>query len=191
MKWDRPNLARSGPNLLRLVDRFNQFSIWLGYLVINESDLKKRVSVVVRLLRIARECFQLNNFFALFEFYAGLQQNAVFRLKRTWEVLRKEHSKEFSVFEEIQELAKDDNNYVNYRKKLTSTNTVCVPYIGVYQKDLIYLSEIPTRFPNGYINFHKMRSMAEIVMKIQSYQHYNYNLLNEEVNKKKKKKLNK
>lgn len=84
--WNKQTLAEKAPNLWKLITRFNQFSSWVSYSIVKEENLKKRSALVVKFLRIAKECKNLNNYNAIFEITSGLQQSAVHRLKKTWEV---------------------------------------------------------------------------------------------------------
>jgi hypothetical protein len=68
------------------------------------------------------------------EILAGLQNSAIYRLKKTWEKLEK--SRWYQTYQELMDVMSSDGNYKNYRKKLHNKPPPAVPYLGVYLTDL-------------------------------------------------------
>eukprot|EP01119_Soliformovum_irregulare_P012562 TRINITY_DN326_c0_g1_i5.p1 TRINITY_DN326_c0_g1~~TRINITY_DN326_c0_g1_i5.p1 ORF type:complete len:1012 (+),score=277.58 TRINITY_DN326_c0_g1_i5:1134-4169(+) len=173
--WTKSTMGDSSPHLLTFITHFNQISCWVSYLVVKEASLKKRANLIIRFLKIAKECMNLNNFNAVFEITSGLQQAAVHRLRKTWEIVKKE--KEHATLEEMLELSSGAGSFSAYRTKLRSADPPCVPYVGVYQSDLTFIGDGNNdKLDNGYINFFKRRLVAEIIKEIQTYQMNPYNL---------------
>lgn len=80
----------------------------------------------------------MNNFNAVFEISAGLQQSSVYRLKKTWELVRKE--KEYSkAWDEITALTSNQSSFALYRERLHNSNGAILPYLGVYQTDIVFI----------------------------------------------------
>jgi hypothetical protein len=59
------------------------------------------------------------------------------RLNITWSLVPK---KDKQVIDKFTELFADTDNWAKYREHLDSLKLPCVPYIGVYLTDLVYLS---------------------------------------------------
>eukprot|EP01114_Cavostelium_apophysatum_P011726 TRINITY_DN2614_c0_g1_i1.p1 TRINITY_DN2614_c0_g1~~TRINITY_DN2614_c0_g1_i1.p1 ORF type:complete len:1239 (-),score=341.51 TRINITY_DN2614_c0_g1_i1:57-3773(-) len=173
-QWNsKSSMLETSPNLLKLIERFNQFSSWVSYMIVKEAALKKRVALVQKFIRLAKECEQLNNFNCVFEIISGLQQSSVYRLKKTWELIRKE--KEHQMLEELVTLTGSTNSFSVYRGRLHSADPPCIPYLGVYQSDLTFIHDgNPDVLDNGYINFFKRRLVGEVIKEMQTYQQAAY-----------------
>ena len=63
-----------------------QVGMWVVREVLSARDLETRVNTVKAFIKIALELFRINNFNATLEMVAGLENTAVHRLKKTWEV---------------------------------------------------------------------------------------------------------
>jgi len=158
-----------------LIDSINSVG-WISYQVVKEPNLKKRVSLVSRFLRVAKECIHLGNFNAVFEITSGLQQSSVHRLKQTWALVKKQE-KDATIFSHLIDLTSGTGSFSSYRKQLHGANPPCVPYLGVYQSDLTFINDgNPDFLENGYINFFKRRLVAEVINEAQTYQQKPYNL---------------
>jgi son of sevenless-like protein len=70
----------------------------------------------------------LNNFNAAFAIAAGLQQNPVYRLKKSWDLIKKE--KDYKFFEDLQAMMSKVSNYAQYRDLLHKSNPPSIPYLG-------------------------------------------------------------
>lgn len=68
-------------------------------------------------------------------------------------------------------------NFKHFRELLDKSNPPCVPYIGIFLTDLIFINENPDKIENGLINFQKHEMTAKILRKIQTYQQTSYNLI--------------
>lgn len=173
--WRKDELKNTSPNLLRMIDRFNQFSSWVSYTIVREENLKKRASLILKFIKIAKELSSMNNFNGCFEIISGLQQSSIYRLKKTWEIVKKD-TKEYSNLEDLLKLTNNTGSFSYYREKLGTCNPPCIPYLGLYQSDLVFIEEgNKDTLENGYINFFKRRLIADVIKEIQTYQHEGYN----------------
>lgn len=63
------------------------------------------------------------------------------------------------------------HNFANYRKVLLSTNLPCLPYFGIFLRDLTFVDDsLDNTLEDGFANFHKMKKMSSIVQGIILYQ---------------------
>src|SRR5690349_18661050 len=68
-------------------------------------------------------------------------------------------------------------NYKNYRKNLDEITGTCLPYLGVYLRDLLFIEEgNPDRMENGMVHFQKMTMVGSIITRIQTFQMLPYRI---------------
>ena len=67
------------------------------------------------------------------------------------------------------------NDFENYRNVFKNVAGPCVPFIGCFQKDLIYIQETYDDNIKGLINFKKCDECVKIYEKIAKYQSEKYN----------------
>lgn len=98
------------------------------------------------MLWIGQKCRHLNNFNAVMEILAGLQNSAVYRLKKTWNVrsrmllslsplpmyifLQLLPSKTWDTWEELTHIMSSEDNFRVFREVLHNINPPCIPYLG-------------------------------------------------------------
>jgi hypothetical protein len=70
----------------------------------------------------------MGNFNGVMEILAGLQNSAIYRLKKTWEKMEK--SKSQVVYQELMDLMSSTDNYKVYRNAIHHVNPPCIPYLG-------------------------------------------------------------
>ncbi len=111
----------------------------------------------------------LNNFNGLLEILAGLNNVAVSRLKHIWKQVSDEHRQKLAEFDELMSLK---HNRRNYRELLDSINSKpCVPYLGAFLTDLLYLDEAnPTEIKPGLINVEKLQMMGRTIHMLHNFQ---------------------
>lgn len=171
--WQKSNKEQLAPNMVTMARRFNHVSRWVSSEIMRESDLRRRRALMIRFIEMA-ECFRaLNNFNGIYEIIGGLTNAAVFRMQQTWEGITPRHRE---IFDAFSVLMSHTNSYQNIRKELSNCSPPCIPYIGVFQTDLVFLEDGNPDFVNGLINFTKRHKMAAVIMEIQTYQHAPYNI---------------
>src|SRR3989338_7118688 len=126
--WTKQNKEERAPNILAMIRRFNLVSRWAATTVVKEEDVKVRGSVLAFWVDVAIELRGLNNYNAMMEIVSGLGSSSLFRLKKTWALVKKEKMK---AFEEIRDLMSREGNFKRFRDHLHSVNPPCVPYLGV------------------------------------------------------------
>lgn len=108
------------------------------------------------------------------EILSGLESSPVQRLKQTWRNLPR---KAWDMFEELSDLMSIPQNFKKFRHRLNNLTPPCVPYIGVFLKDLIFIEQGGKEPDGQMINFEKRMMVARIVRQIVSFQPYVYNLI--------------
>jgi len=80
-RWQRQ--IKLAPNILAMISRFNRMSYFVATTVLNEKSVTKRTKIVRYFLLVMDALLEINNFNGLMEIMTGLQNTAVFRLKKT------------------------------------------------------------------------------------------------------------
>eukprot|EP01094_Clydonella_sp_ATCC50884_P016857 TRINITY_DN2846_c0_g1_i1.p1 TRINITY_DN2846_c0_g1~~TRINITY_DN2846_c0_g1_i1.p1 ORF type:complete len:1130 (-),score=536.32 TRINITY_DN2846_c0_g1_i1:96-3485(-) len=171
--WAKKDKETRAPNILAMIQRFNQVSNWVATEVVKVEQVKQRAKVLQHVIEIAEHCKSLNNFNAMMEIISGLQNSAVFRLKQTWGTLPSKYNKSYS---DMHQIMSREQNYKNARAFLHNVDPPCIPYLGVYLTDLTFIEDgnkdnLPE---NDYINFSKRQKVSQVISEIQQYQHTPY-----------------
>eukprot|EP01116_Phalansterium_solitarium_P022197 TRINITY_DN723_c0_g2_i5.p1 TRINITY_DN723_c0_g2~~TRINITY_DN723_c0_g2_i5.p1 ORF type:complete len:797 (+),score=345.38 TRINITY_DN723_c0_g2_i5:142-2532(+) len=165
----------NSPSVLRMIRRFNEVSAFVTTTLVSEPNLKRRQGLLRKFIRIAEECYKLNNFNAVFEITAGLTNTAVHRLSKTWEAVRGKKS----FYEWQEKITTNKGNFKFYKESLALANPPCIPYLGVYLSALTFIDQgnkdmLPE--PAGYVNMSKRRLISDVMKEIQQFQQKPYNL---------------
>jgi hypothetical protein len=167
--WAKENKETNSANLLAMIASFNARSTLVVASIVAETQLKQRAALLRKMIAVASECRALNNFHATFALVAGLNSAPVHRLQKTWAQLS---DRERAAFAALGELVSSAKSFKQYRETLHTVNPPCVPYIGVYQTDLIFIDQgNPDTLNDGrLINFDKCRRTAAVIRELVMYQ---------------------
>ena len=108
----------------------------------------------------------LHNYQGFFAVFGGLSGSSVARLKKVWAKVEEE-----PYFAECKSLM--DKNFSALRSELESAARPVIPYLGFYQRDLVYLEESPT-FKGTHVNLSKLVNIANTVGNCLQYQNSMY-----------------
>lgn len=198
---------------------WNQHGCWLASEVLEQTDLDRRKEALRWFLAVAevrlppffacnhpQHLRELGNYNALLGLMAGMNFAAVSRLKQAWKVCLSSElyslttcyqglsSKQMQSFQELSDVSSPISNYKVYREELKKwTKEPCVPYLGIYLKDLTFIEGSTTSLFAAYasvdgnpdyldagksiINFTKMRMISSTFREIHKYQQRPYSLL--------------
>ncbi|CEG66670.1 hypothetical protein RMATCC62417_03209 [Rhizopus microsporus] len=195
-----------------LIDFFNKTCQWVTCEIVRSTLLETRVQVIEKFIRIAFKCYQHRNYSTLMQILLGLQSPAVTRLERTWERVNQVQK---DLLNQLKELAKPFKNWKNIRDCMTkATEEVtesfavecvltqslkgfehvngCIPFLGLYLSDLVFLAELPTfikanadtnnedyiehdkklyeRLCHPLVNYNKFRITASVIKHVLTFQ---------------------
>ncbi|KAG4429853.1 hypothetical protein IFR05_014664 [Cadophora sp. M221] len=155
------------------------FSTSLSHLVADdimqhEKPLKRAMSIK-RWIEIADRCTGLQNYESSMAIIASLNFASIGRLKKSWELVPAD---DITIFQSLTSKLSTKNNYEELRKLQGSSNRPCLPYLGLYLKDLTFTGDgnPDTKTMQGLngtiaiINFDKYLRMAKIVRDLQYLQ---------------------
>jgi hypothetical protein len=105
---------------------------------------------------------------------SALNSGGISRLKKTWDLVDKKY---LSQYEENEELLSGKSNFKNLRKQMATSPLPCLPFMGVYLTDLVFLNENPNEI-DGLINYVKMQQIGNIISTFRNFQVTPYNFTN-------------
>jgi len=164
--WTKKRRALA-PNIRQLIDQFNYVSTWVASSIVQARDLKSRVEVVEKLVRIMRHLKELQDFSGLMAFSAAFNNSAVLRLKHTKGKLSKKAN---AAFEEFDKVLSMEGSYKAYRAALKACTPPCTPYIGVFLMDITFIEEGNQNVTEGgLINFAKRQMLYDVISELEGY----------------------
>ncbi|KAH0785855.1 RasGEF domain containing protein [Histomonas meleagridis] len=172
--WGSKMNYSNNSNFKKLINHFDSFSTIVVVSILSYEETRERAEIHSFWIDVCKYCRRLNNFHALFSVITGLQHPAIKRLKETVELSLKSKSKRKTFFEQAIALCSNDDNYGNYRNALTTVQQPCIPFVGCFQRDLIYIHEMSPDIINGMINLHKCNEAVKVLVKMSEFQSCTY-----------------
>lgn len=188
-KREDATVSRALVNYDALVAGFNKVSYWVATEICTQPEMKNRVKVVEKMIKIAKCCMKLKNFNTSMAIYSGLNVSAVSRLKQTWENVE---SKRIKQMQQIELALAPQMNYRSYRALLDEAETsaasaasfseadhpqACIPIFGIFIKDLTFMNDGNPKYTDkdlNLINFGKLRLMYSTVVRATRFQKLRY-----------------
>lgn len=167
--------GKQNPNVSTMISYTNHLVNWIGTQIVKHDDIKVRAVYLARFITIAKYCIIVcQNYNGAMEILSALRSSPVYRLKHTWNRLP---DNIWEDYEWIENIFESDNNYAAYRAVLTNAVPPCVPYLGRYLSEILFLNELHPDYldgtasgPSPIINFAKMTYVADILLHLQRYQ---------------------
>lgn len=134
----KQNLA---PNVVAMNKQFNQVTFWVVGQILSQDSAKTRADLIAYFTRTAKALNQLNNLHSSYAIISALLSLPIYRLTKTWNVVKKKHQKEKQLLDQMLDLYSDSNNYEMLRIHLAHCQLPCIPYLGIFFRDIIHVSE--------------------------------------------------
>ncbi|KAJ3240011.1 hypothetical protein HDU78_002538 [Chytriomyces hyalinus] len=174
MAWMKDNKDVKSPNITKMVQWSNHCIQWIASEILSVKDnMKLRAQVFERIISLGHQLEKLNNFNGVREVLAAIESSAIYRLKKTKGIIGTKFMKQL---DDLLRVASSEHNYKNLRARVHSANPPIIPFPGVYQSDLVFLSTCNKNIlDGGLVNFHKFQKEAGYILEFQTYQKTPYN----------------
>lgn len=167
----------AAPNVVEMIQRFNQLSFWLQTLIVNRPTSKARAQCIGNCIRLGR-CLRLRkDYHGVMAVLSALNSAAIQRLKSSWADLSAD---KWRIFDNLNVLFEPSSNLARYRRILASKSPPAVPYLGTIVNDLTIFTEVsnfveckddPTL---KLVNYTKMQALGTIFGTIRRFQSQQY-----------------
>ncbi len=146
---------------------FRMISSYVASLIVREDSTKKKVHVIKRWIKIARECKKLNNFNTMFAVIHGLKRPFIVGLSSLWEQLPQKY---IDTFFEMEKLTHPDHGYDKFWEEWKTVRPPAVPFFGAYMQDLLEISKLmATNLANGQVNMLKFYDLHSTLTEMNQY----------------------
>ncbi|XP_066145401.1 uncharacterized protein [Euwallacea fornicatus] len=127
--WQRS--VNNAPNIAAIIEFSYRISCLIASEILKNDTERGRARLMARFINVANKCHKLSNFHSCRSVLCGLQNPAIFRLRRTWAYVRKKHSLKYQAFEFFCRLYRDPR-MPSFQKTFFafSRHPPYLPYIG-------------------------------------------------------------
>lgn len=151
-----------------VIARFNLVVKWVVSECVLTEDTHERARCIVKYIHIATHARRLRNYATMYQIAIALISNDVSRLRKTWALVP---AAELQIMKELEAIVQPLRNFHNLRLEM-ETGAVedgCIPFIGIYTRDLIYNAQKPPFIDappvdgEKLVNFERHHTAATIV----------------------------
>lgn len=142
-----------------IIQNANHISFWVASNILAQKSVHNQIKVIKFFLEISQFCEMMGNFNGIFNIMSGFQLGYVSRLRETWKL----KTQSALIMNRFQTLTNPENNYKTYRDVLQKKGRKCLPYIGIFNRDVTFIRDGNPTFVKGKVNKNKLSLIVEFV----------------------------
>jgi hypothetical protein len=170
--WAKASKKLFAPNIVALTERWNNMTGYVATTIISEEDPRVRKTLMCKFVEIAQELKDINNFNGVTEIMSGLSNVAIYRLKKSWDLVPPDV---MQIHTDLTTLCNQNQANKNMREALARAPPPAIPPLAMYLKDLTFIEDgNPDFIREGLINVFKRRQTSKIILEIKQYQQQPY-----------------
>lgn len=165
------------PHLSIITSRTNRIAQWVASNILVQVHANTQSHLVNKFIDVAYFCREQGNFASAIAIMQAFHLGYVARLRQFWKINKDTRVLRLS----LEPLIDPSDNYHSYReqiRKCMSSGALCIPHLGIYQKDLTFADDgNPNYLPNtSAINTNKILLVGKILQDLKSLQEQCYML---------------
>ncbi|CAH7674344.1 ras guanine nucleotide exchange factor domain-containing protein [Phakopsora pachyrhizi] len=158
-----PRVALRDPNspIARSTDFLNHLAVWASSMILIQEKLKNRARMLLKLMKVAYELRDMDDFHSLMGVLAGIEAQPVYRLEATFEVVQQMDSQAYRRYLSLKKLMSSQKSFSAYRLARQTASAQCVPYLGTYLQDITAINEVKEDMKDGKVNLTKFLQISK------------------------------
>ncbi|KAA1090961.1 hypothetical protein PGT21_019193 [Puccinia graminis f. sp. tritici] len=160
---NNPRKALRDPNspIAKSTDYLNYLAVWASSMILIHEKLKSRARVLLKLMKVAYELRDMDDFHSLMGVLAGIEAQPVYRLDATFEIVQHMDLQSYRRYLSLKKLMSSQRSFSAYRLARQTASSQCVPYLGTYLQDITAVNEVKDDMKDGKVNLTKMIQIAK------------------------------
>ncbi|KAI6238690.1 Ras-GEF domain-containing protein [Aphelenchoides fujianensis] len=165
--WSKKEKYEKAANIVEFTRRFNSLGHLARSEILNGQTPERRAQLISFFIKLAKKLYQLNNLHGTFAIISALDTQGIFRLEKSWE---KVSSKDRHTKQRLADLFSENENFRALRAYMDATSTPCIPHLGMYLTDLVFMADMNKKTRNARDQLRNEENTNKILRQLCSFQ---------------------